>query len=659
MADMLQRAGSIVKQLLKHRLRFGWVFAEPVDAESLGLPDYHDIISHPMDLGTIRSHLVQSLAATRADGAGEGKVGEEGKEAEPTGGAAAAASDAASAAAAAAAAAGAVAAAAISAALQPPHYSHVTEVARDVRLVFANAMKYNGPGSEALSDRFEEKWQAVMVPRIQEEEKRRRTEEEQLQAFESRVKAEAEEAAMDGRARQIAAEVKGEEGRGGRSDHWGWFESQVKAEAEKAAMDGRASHIVAEVRGAEGRGRRGEWELKEEGEETSHVDQQLLELRDSIAPLCRHPIPCGSDQQLLELRDSIAPLCRMMPLAAASHIPSHVDEQLLQLRLHRPLCCPMTPEEVRRLGRGMRRLKPNAMARLLEIIEEQEEREEREREEREREREERERDEREKDEREREERAGAREEETRGREGAEKDGEEKGGEGRGTQDKGGEETGGEDKKGEEKGGEREIIPEQPQGVFKLGEKGDVECKGELEERMCADVADGKVTDHDRAAVHGRGSNHGCGTVHGGMVDEGLIGSTMGGASEAGNLRKAEQEEADLGVIGGAGAGARGTAGAASAAAAAEAEAEAAAKAGAGGAIGAGDRAAARGGQGEECGRGGQSGIGERATRAAGGAAVRAARGARRIRDSELTIDLDDLSPATQWRLLHYVSLSRP
>ncbi|CAI5505720.1 unnamed protein product [Closterium sp. Naga37s-1] len=417
MADMLQRAGSIMKQLLKHR--FGWVFAEPVDAESLGLPDYHDIISHPMDLGTIRSRLVQSLAATRADGAVEGKVGEEGKEAaageaEPTGGAATAASDAASAAAAAA-AAGAVAAAAISAALQPPHYSHVTEVARDVRLVFANAMKYNGPGSEvylmaqALSDRFEEKWQAVMVPRIQEEEKRRRTEEEQLQAFESRVKAEAEEAAMDGRARQIAAE-------------------------------------------------------------TSHVDQQLLELRDSIAPLCR----------------------------------------------------PMTPEEVRRLGRGMRRLKPNAMARLLEIIEEQEEREEREREEREREREERERDEREKDEREREERAGAREEETRGREGAEKDGEEKGGEGRGTQDKGGEETGGEDKKGEEKGGEREIIPEQPQGVSKLGEKGDVECKGELEEGMCADVADGKVTDHDRAAVHGRGSNHGCGTVHGGMVDEGLI-----------------------------------------------------------------------------------------------------------------------------------------
>ncbi|CAI7895034.1 unnamed protein product [Closterium sp. NIES-53] len=122
-------------QLLKHR--FGWVFAEPVDAESLGLPDYHEIISHPMDLGTIRSHLVQSLAATRADGAAEGKVGEEGKgaaagEADSTAGAAGA-SDA---------------AAAAAAASQPPHYSHVTEVAGDVRLVFANAMKYNGPGSE-------------------------------------------------------------------------------------------------------------------------------------------------------------------------------------------------------------------------------------------------------------------------------------------------------------------------------------------------------------------------------------------------------------------------------------------------------------------------------------------------------------------------------
>ncbi|CAI5956950.1 unnamed protein product, partial [Closterium sp. NIES-65] len=108
--------------------------------------------------------------------------------------------------------------------------------------------------------------------------------------------------------------------------------------------------------------------------------QQLLELRDSIAPLCRcKAVHCPSlvchtshvDEQLVQLIHSIAPLCRMMPLAAASHIPSHVDEQLLQLiDSIAPLCCPMTPEEVRRLGRGMRRLKPNAMARLLEIIEE-------------------------------------------------------------------------------------------------------------------------------------------------------------------------------------------------------------------------------------------------------------------------------------------------
>ncbi|CAI5470007.1 unnamed protein product [Closterium sp. Yama58-4] len=368
-------------QLLKHR--FGWVFAEPVDAESLGLPDYHEIISHPMDLGTIRSRLVQSLAATRADGAGEGKVGVDGndaaREAEPTGGEETGASDT-------AAAAAAAAATSAAAASRPPHFSHVNEVARDVRLVFANAMKYNGPGSEvylmaqSLLDRFEEKWQSVMVPRIQEEEKRRRTEEEQIQAFESRVKAEAEEAAMDGRARQIAAE-------------------------------------------------------------TSHVDQQLVQLRDSIAPLCRYPIPCGS--------------------AAAS-----------AQRLHRP-------------GEAM------------------------------------------------------------------------------------------------------------EGSL-------VEC-------------------------------------------------IMGGALGRGNVRKGEQEVGGMGGLGGEDPRASGRGGAFGTEAAAAADDDSGVRE-AGGARG----RATGDAQGEEGGRGGQWGIGERAARAAGGAAARTARGMRRTRDSDFTVDLDDLSPATQWRLLHYL-----
>lgn len=45
----------IVKALWKHN--FSWPFQKPVDAEALGLPDYHKIIKHPMDLGTIKKRL--------------------------------------------------------------------------------------------------------------------------------------------------------------------------------------------------------------------------------------------------------------------------------------------------------------------------------------------------------------------------------------------------------------------------------------------------------------------------------------------------------------------------------------------------------------------------------------------------------------------------
>lgn len=36
---------------------YAWPFYKPVDAEMLGLHDYHDIIKHPMDLGTIKEKL--------------------------------------------------------------------------------------------------------------------------------------------------------------------------------------------------------------------------------------------------------------------------------------------------------------------------------------------------------------------------------------------------------------------------------------------------------------------------------------------------------------------------------------------------------------------------------------------------------------------------
>uniref|UniRef100_A0A8C6SY04 Bromo domain-containing protein n=1 Tax=Neogobius melanostomus TaxID=47308 RepID=A0A8C6SY04_9GOBI len=45
----------VVKSLWKHQ--FAWPFHKPVDAVALGLNDYHDVITSPMDLGTIKKRL--------------------------------------------------------------------------------------------------------------------------------------------------------------------------------------------------------------------------------------------------------------------------------------------------------------------------------------------------------------------------------------------------------------------------------------------------------------------------------------------------------------------------------------------------------------------------------------------------------------------------
>merc|ERR1712198_244759 len=44
-----------MKTVWKHQ--FAWPFHQPVDATKLNLPDYHKIIKHPMDLGTIKKRL--------------------------------------------------------------------------------------------------------------------------------------------------------------------------------------------------------------------------------------------------------------------------------------------------------------------------------------------------------------------------------------------------------------------------------------------------------------------------------------------------------------------------------------------------------------------------------------------------------------------------
>ncbi|XAR51449.1 hypothetical protein NMG60_11006081 [Bertholletia excelsa] len=53
--SMMTRCGQILGKLMKHK--HGWVFNKPVDVVGLGLHDYHQIIKHPMDLGTVKMRL--------------------------------------------------------------------------------------------------------------------------------------------------------------------------------------------------------------------------------------------------------------------------------------------------------------------------------------------------------------------------------------------------------------------------------------------------------------------------------------------------------------------------------------------------------------------------------------------------------------------------
>ncbi|PKA58947.1 Transcription factor GTE4 [Apostasia shenzhenica] len=97
----------LLSKLMKHK--HGWVFNAPVDVKKLNIPDYHSIIKHPMDLGTIRSRLNKNW------------------------------------------------------------YKNPEEFAEDVRLAFRNAMTYNPKGqdvhhmAEQLLNFFEERWPAIQA----------------------------------------------------------------------------------------------------------------------------------------------------------------------------------------------------------------------------------------------------------------------------------------------------------------------------------------------------------------------------------------------------------------------------------------------------------------------------------------------------------------
>lgn len=84
----------LVVDLMHHKANHN-LFNAPVDAVALNIPDYFSVIEHPMDLGTIRRRLEQSL------------------------------------------------------------YSSIQAVAEDVRLVFQNATSYNPPTNRVHHDALE------------------------------------------------------------------------------------------------------------------------------------------------------------------------------------------------------------------------------------------------------------------------------------------------------------------------------------------------------------------------------------------------------------------------------------------------------------------------------------------------------------------------
>ena len=58
MTVQMKYCSSVLKELFaKKHESYAWVFYKPVDPEAQNLPDYHQIITHPMDLGTIKQKM--------------------------------------------------------------------------------------------------------------------------------------------------------------------------------------------------------------------------------------------------------------------------------------------------------------------------------------------------------------------------------------------------------------------------------------------------------------------------------------------------------------------------------------------------------------------------------------------------------------------------
>ncbi|XP_054724235.1 bromodomain-containing protein 3-like [Uloborus diversus] len=58
LTEQIKYCSTVLKELFaKKHAGYAWPFYKPVDAQLLDLPDYHEVIKHPMDLGTVKTKL--------------------------------------------------------------------------------------------------------------------------------------------------------------------------------------------------------------------------------------------------------------------------------------------------------------------------------------------------------------------------------------------------------------------------------------------------------------------------------------------------------------------------------------------------------------------------------------------------------------------------
>ncbi|CAO2827033.1 unnamed protein product [Amaranthus hypochondriacus] len=102
---LMKRCETLLNWLMEHQ--YSWVFNEPVDVVKLNIPDYFNVIKHPMDFSTVKNKLSRG------------------------------------------------------------EYTSPLGFAADVRLTFSNAMTYNPPGNDVhfmaqtLSKHFEQRWKVI------------------------------------------------------------------------------------------------------------------------------------------------------------------------------------------------------------------------------------------------------------------------------------------------------------------------------------------------------------------------------------------------------------------------------------------------------------------------------------------------------------------